>query len=306
MKMDLDQYMSSKRAHIADTLESLISADEAAARVLAESHLDELHSAARYSLSSGGKRIRSILVYAAAESVAPNQPTSLALDHAACAMEFIHSYSLIHDDLPAMDDDDLRRGKPSLHKAFDEATAILVGDGLQARAFELIAQSPGIEPEQKLRMVETLASTAGLRGMVGGQAIDIMAVNSNIDLQQLQTMHSLKTGALIRASLALGAIAVNAKPKQLVSLDEFGSHVGLAFQVVDDILDVEGSDESLGKTAGKDVEANKPTYVKLLGLEGAKKEAARLLDASLDALTGFDKSADTLREIAEYIVRRKN
>jgi geranylgeranyl pyrophosphate synthase len=205
-----------------------------------------------------------------------------------------------------MDDDDLRRGKPSLHKAFDEATAILVGDGFQARAFELLAQAPGIAPQQKLNMIETLATTAGLHGMVGGQAIDIMAVDSTMNVQQLQTMHSLKTGALIRASLALGAITANANPVQLASLDRFGSHVGLAFQVVDDILDVEGSNESLGKTAGKDAQTNKPTYVKLLGLEGAKTEAARLLDASIEALDGFGESADTLRQIAEYIVKRKH
>ncbi|MFT4824621.1 MAG: geranylgeranyl pyrophosphate synthase [Halioglobus sp.] len=306
MKPDLDEYMSSKRAHVASTLELLISADEAAARVLAQSHLDELHSAARYSLASGGKRVRSILVYAAAESISSDESTSVALDHAACAMELMHSYSLIHDDLPAMDDDDLRRGKPSLHKAFDEATAILVGDGFQARAFELLAQAPGIAPQQKLNMIETLATTAGLHGMVGGQAIDIMAVDSTMNVQQLQTMHSLKTGALIRASLALGAITANANPVQLASLDRFGSHVGLAFQVVDDILDVEGSNESLGKTAGKDAQTNKPTYVKLLGLEGAKTEAARLLDASIEALDGFGESADTLRQIAEYIVKRKH
>jgi geranylgeranyl pyrophosphate synthase len=227
-----------------------------------------------------------------------------AAEAAATALELIHTYSLIHDDLPAMDDDDMRRGRPSLHRAYDEATAILVGDGLHARAFELLADAPGLSATQKVKMVKVLAQAAGMEGMVGGQYIDIQATNSDMSLAELQAMHSLKTGALIRASVALGGIVAGASDEQLAALDEYGVHIGLAFQVVDDILDVESDSETLGKTAGKDHEANKPTYVKLLGLEGAKGEARRLLQAALDALADFGDSADHLRDLARYIVER--
>jgi geranylgeranyl pyrophosphate synthase len=257
----------------------------------------------RYSLDAGPKRIRPALCYCAANIISPKSNT-VSTNNAASAVELIHTYSLIHDDLPAMDDDDMRRGKPSLHKAYDEATAILVGDGLQARAFELIADAKDISAEQKVRMVKVLANAAGMEGMVGGQYIDIQGTNSDMTLEELREMHSLKTGALIRASLALGGIAANASDTQLAALDDYGTHIGLAFQVVDDILDVEGDPETLGKTPGKDAEANKPTYVKLLGLEGAKAEARRLLEAALAALDGFGESADNLRELARYIVER--
>ena len=203
-----------------------------------------------------------------------------------------------------MDDDDLRRGKPSLHKAYNEATAILVGDGLQARAFELLADAPGLGAEQKVRMLKVLAKAAGPNGMVGGQFIDIQATNIDMGLAELQNMHALKTGALIRASLALGGIAARASEEQLAALDDYGRHIGLAFQVVDDILDVVGDTATLGKTRGKDDEANKATYVKMMGLEGARQEAQRLLEAALAALEGFGESADHLRELARYIVER--
>lgn len=267
------------------------------------SELSGLFEAARYSVKDGGKRVRPLLVSLSLHSVA-GANTSPAEDHLTCAIELIHTYSLIHDDLPAMDDDDLRRGKPSLHKAYDEATAILVGDGLQARAFELLADAPGLSAEQRISMVKVLAKAAGPAGMVGGQFIDIQATNSDMTLDALKAMHSLKTGALIRASLALGGIAAGASEQQLAALDEYGSHIGLAFQVVDDILDVEGDTATLGKTQGKDSEANKPTYVKLLGLAGAKAEAERLLQAALAALVSFGDSADHLRDLARYIVER--
>jgi geranylgeranyl pyrophosphate synthase len=266
--------------------------------------LNRVLEACIYALSNGGKRVRPTLAHAAAQAIGASP--NLNIDSIAAAVEIIHTYSLIHDDLPAMDDDDLRRGKPSLHKAFDEATAILVGDGLQARAFELLCDAEDFSAEQKVAMVKVLSAAAGIRGMVGGQAIDIAAVDSDMDLEQLQTMHALKTGALIRASLALGGIAAEATEEQLAALDEYGTHIGLAFQVVDDILDVEGDTETLGKTRGKDSEANKPTYVKLMGLDGAKAEARRLLDAALDALDDFGDSADHLRDLARYIVERKN
>jgi farnesyl diphosphate synthase/geranylgeranyl diphosphate synthase type II len=216
----------------------------------------------------------------------------------------IHTYSLVHDDLPAMDDDDLRRGKPSLHKAYDEATAILVGDGLQAQAFELVANAVGLSTEQKVAAIRVLAAAAGPAGMVGGQYIDIQATNSDMLIDQLQAMHSLKTGAMIRASLALGGIATGASAAQLSALDEYGAYIGLAFQVVDDILDVEGDTATLGKTGGKDGKANKPTYVKLMGLEGAKAEAQRLLADALRTLDNFGESATALRDLAKYIVER--
>lgn len=265
--------------------------------------LSELIMAARYSLENGGKRIRPLLVALAARAVGAINPPE-AEDHLTCAIELIHTYSLIHDDLPAMDDDDLRRGRPSLHKAYDEATAILVGDGLQARAFELLAEAPGVSDAQRIAMIRALASAAGLRGMVGGQFIDIQATDTDLALTELQGMHALKTGALIRAALALGGIAAGADGQQLSALDAYGKHIGLAFQVVDDILDVEGDSQTLGKTQGKDGEANKPTYVKLLGLAGAKSEARRLLEEALRALDGFGESADLLRELARYIVAR--
>jgi geranylgeranyl pyrophosphate synthase len=266
--------------------------------------LEHLQPAIHHALQAGGKRVRPLLVYAAGHAVTTSSQSNTALEGAACAIELIHTYSLIHDDLPAMDDDDLRRGKPSLHKAYDEATAILVGDGLQARAFELLADAPGLSAEQRIAMVKVLAAAAGPRGMVGGQFIDIQATNSDMTLAQLQAMHSLKTGALIRASLALGGIAAGANEQQLSALDEYGAHIGLAFQVVDDILDVEGDSATLGKTQGKDEEANKPTYVKLMGLDGAKAEARRLLEEALAALEAFGESADLLRDLARYIVAR--
>lgn len=278
-------------------------ADQATASPDLGETLDAITQADQYALTNGGKRIRPVMVYAAAHALGQKGPRT-DLDHIACALEMIHSYSLVHDDLPAMDDDDLRRGKASLHKAFDEATAILVGDGLQARAFKLLADAPGLSAERRIAMVRALAAAAGSRGMVGGQFIDIHATNSDMTLEQLQAMHALKTGALIRASLALGGIAAGAAQEQLSALDEYGTHIGLAFQVVDDILDVEGDTETLGKTQGKDGEANKPTYVKLMGLDGAKAEARRLLQAGLDALGGFGPPADHLRNLARYIVER--
>jgi geranylgeranyl pyrophosphate synthase len=270
--------------------------------LIANSH-GTLHEACKYALTNGGKRIRPLLVSLAALAVGGSTNNSI---NAACALELIHTYSLIHDDLPAMDDDDLRRGKPTLHKAFDEATAILAGDGLQARAFELLADAPGLSAEQRIKMVKTLASAAGPDGMVGGQAIDIGAVNRDMTLTQLQTMHAMKTGALIRAALALGGIAADASEEQLAALDKYGSHIGLAFQVIDDILDVESDTATLGKTQGKDSEANKPTYVKLLGLDGARAEAERLLEAALAALGSFGESADQLRDLAHFIIERKS
>jgi len=265
--------------------------------------LDQISRASLYALTNGGKRIRSILVYSAAKATGRNR-ASVELDYTACAVEMIHSYSLVHDDLPAMDDDDFRRGKPSCHKAFDVATAILAGDALQTRAFELLAIAPGFSDKQRVSLIRTLAAASGIHGMVGGQAIDIASVNQALDINQLQAMHALKTGALIRASVACGGIAASATKEQLRNLDTYARNIGLAFQIVDDIIDVEGTTESLGKTQGKDEMANKATYVKLLGLDGAKAEAQRMLKNSISALEGFDDKADHLRSVARYIVGR--
>ncbi|WP_238946935.1 polyprenyl synthetase family protein [Seongchinamella unica] len=293
MTNTLDGLLGSFRARLNDDLAALWEPFDSAA--------SGMSAPGRYATSNGGKQVRPTLYFAAWNAMADSSPADTA---PALALELIHTYSLIHDDLPAMDDDDMRRGKPSLHKAYDEATAILVGDGLQARAFELIADAPELSAEQKVRMIKVLAQASGFEGMVGGQYIDIQAVDSDMTLEELRAMHEMKTGALIRASLALGGIAANATEAQLAALDEYGRNIGLAFQVVDDILDVEGDPETLGKTQGKDAEANKPTYVKLLGLDGAKAEAQRLLDEAIAALDSFGESADMLRELARYIVGR--
>lgn len=280
-----------------------IAANQATAAAGMGEALDTIIQAYAYVLTNGGKRIRPTLVYAAARAVGHNGH-STGLDDVACALEMIHTYSLIHDDLPAMDDDDLRRGRPSCHKAFNEAAAILAGDALQAQAFELLADASGFRPLQRVTLIKALAKAAGLQGMVGGQAMDIKATDTDLSLQQLQSMHACKTGAIIRAALTMGGIAADASAEQLSALDAYGGHIGLAFQVVDDILDVEGNTQTLGKTQGKDSEANKPTYVSLMGLSGAKQESQRLLQQALEALGTFTDTADPLRALAHYIVSR--
>ncbi|MEE4662002.1 MAG: farnesyl diphosphate synthase, partial [Halieaceae bacterium] len=227
-----------------------------------------------------------------------------ALDYVACAAEMVHAYSLVHDDLPAMDDDDLRRGQPTTHKAFDEATAILVGDGLQARALELLTDAPGLDADTRIALVRTLSAAAGLRGMVGGQAIDMGAVERQIDVDHLETMHGLKTGALIRASVMMGGLAAGASDEELSALDDYADAIGLAFQVCDDILDATGDSETLGKQAGADAAHHKPTYVSLQGLTGAEEKAASLLADAQGALDLFENRAFLLAEIADYIVHR--
>jgi len=260
-----------------------------------------LHEAMRYATFNGGKRVRPLLVYAA--GIAAGGALEV-MDRAACAVELIHSYSLVHDDLPAMDDDDLRRGKPTCHRAYDEATAILVGDALQSMAFELLCEGDGTDLERRLAMVRILARASGSRGMVGGQALDIDAVGRSMTLPELENMHIHKTGALIRASIQLGALSAGAGEELLGPLDRYAKAVGLAFQIQDDILDVVADTHTLGKTRGKDEAANKPTYTSLLGLEGAREKAAELLDEALGALSGFGPEAGHLRELARYVVER--
>ena len=262
-----------------------------------------LHDAMRYSTLGGGKRVRAMLVFGAGE-VSRADPARLRV--AAAAVEMIHAYSLIHDDLPCMDDDVLRRGKPTCHVEFDEATALLAGDALQSLAFQLLAEYRlSDSPENQLRMLQLCAVACGSRGMAGGQAIDLDAVGRSLTLPELEFMHIHKTGALIRASVVLGAHCGSAlRPEQIEHLDRYAKCVGLAFQVVDDILDEEGSADRLGKTAGKDRERAKPTYTSLMGLPEAKRFAAELLSDAREALSAFDESADRLRQLADFIVHR--
>jgi geranylgeranyl diphosphate synthase type II len=260
----------------------------------------------RYSVTNGGKRVRPLLVYAACEALGGNAEHA---NGAACAVELIHAYSLVHDDLPAMDDDDLRRGLPTTHKAFDEACAILAGDGLQTLAFSVLTdkQLTPQDPDTRLKMVAALAHAAGPAGMVGGQAIDLGSVGLKLDQTALAFMHRHKTGALIEASVRLGALASGDPTQvQLDSLQIYARAVGLAFQVQDDILDVESDTATLGKRQGADIARDKPTYPALLGLEEAKHYALELRDQALVALRPFDAAAEPLRALARYIVERRN
>ena len=263
-----------------------------------------LHEAMRYAALGDGKRIRPVLVYAAGKALGQSGP---CLDAPACAVELVHAYSLVHDDLPAMDDDDLRRGRPTCHKLFGEATAILAGDALQTLAFEVLARGSGeIPAAARLEMVMHLARATGSRGMAGGQAMDLAACGKELDLPTLENIHIHKTGALIRASLRLGALcAPDADPAQVEDLDHFSKCVGLAFQVQDDILDLEGDTATLGKTSGKDLLQEKATYPALMGLEAAREKARELCEDALRSLDGFGGEADPLRAIADFIVHRE-
>ncbi|MGZ0076610.1 (2E,6E)-farnesyl diphosphate synthase [Methylomonas sp. EFPC1] len=263
-----------------------------------------LHQAMRYSVLDGGKRTRPLLTYATGQALGLSEDL---LDAQACAVEFIHVYSLIHDDLPAMDNDDLRRGKPTCHKAYDEATAILAGDALQALAFDILANDSAIQAgaEARVKMIAALTRASGSQGMVGGQAIDLGSVGRKLTLPELENMHIHKTGALIRASVNLAALS---KPDLDVDvakkLDHYAKCIGLSFQVKDDILDVESDTATLGKTQGKDVDNDKPTYPALLGMAGAKEKAQELHEQAVASLAGFGSEADLLRDLSLYIIER--
>lgn len=266
----------------------------------------KLHQAMRYSTLDGGKRMRPLLTYATGKAL--NIPEA-ALDGPACAVEFIHVYSLIHDDLPAMDNDDLRRGKPTCHIAFDHATAILAGDALQALAFEVLANDPSItaSPENRLKMLTVLAKAGGSQGMVGGQAIDLDSVGRKITLPELENMHIHKTGALIRASVQLATLAkTDLDPRIAEQLDHYAKCIGLSFQVKDDILDEESDTATLGKTQGKDKNNDKPTYPALLGMAEAKQKALDLHERALECLKNFGPEADLLRDLSLYIIERSH
>ena len=270
----------------------------------AERHPFQLHTAMRYACLGAGKRVRPLLIYAT--GLATGQDLR-QLDGIACAVEMIHVYSLIHDDLPCMDDDDLRRGKPTCHKAFDEATAVLAGDALQALAFYVLSHDPDMTPDAaiRLKIIAALASAAGSHGMAGGQAIDLASVGKRLSIAELEAMHIFKTGALIRASVVMAASnQPDLDAAKLRALDHYAKCVGLAFQIRDDILDVEGDTATLGKLAGADNALDKPTFPDTIGLAASKERARDLSEEALSQLAGFGPESDALRDIARYIVDR--
>jgi len=293
---DLDAYLSSRTQRINDALESILKISGRTDRIL---------EAMKYSLMAGGKRIRPILCMAATETAGGDAENAVA---AACALEMIHTYSLIHDDLPAIDNDVLRRGKPTCHVAFDEATAILAGDALLTLAFQTLSSVEFDNPKQAatwLRVIELISHAAGYCGMIQGQMIDIASEGSRLTLADLQSMHRLKTGALIEASLSSGAVIGGLDANRIKMLEIYAQNIGLAFQVTDDILNVEGDPEMMGKAVGTDKLRNKATYPSLLGIQESKKFAKELIKNALEALASFDKKAEPLRAIANYIVARK-
>lgn len=262
----------------------------------------QLIDAMRYSTLGGGKRLRALLVYATGEALGADLTV---LDAPASAIEMIHAYSLVHDDMPIMDNDDLRRGRPTCHKAYNESTALLVGDALQSLAFEVLCTNT-LSPSQQSNMVKILAQRAGMFGMAGGQAIDLESVGQPLDLDQLQSMHQLKTGALIRASVQLGALAApqTVSNTTLTILDSFANVIGLAFQVQDDVLDVITDTKTLGKPQGADIILNKPTYPALLGIDAAQKKATDLIDNALIILDDLPYDTDILAALAQFVVKR--
>ena len=265
---------------------------------------DTLHEAMSYVSVGGGKRFRPLLVAAAARLGAADTE---ALSQAMAAIEYVHVYSLVHDDMPEMDNDSLRRGKPTCHVQYDQATALLVGDALQTLAFDVLSRPVNLPAAQQLQRVQVLARASGSEGMAGGQGIDLANVGKDLSLAQLQHMHGLKTGALIRAAVALGGLSCSdVSDGLLADLDVYADKLGLAFQVIDDVLDCEQDTATLGKTAGKDEEANKPTYVKLLGLEGARTQAISLAEEAKAAVATYGDAAAALLGLADYVIKRNH
>lgn len=264
-----------------------------------------LKTAMHYAATGGGKRVRPLLIYATASLAGKELDQVAGIDACAVSLELFHTYSLVHDDLPCMDNDDLRRGRPTVHKAFDEASALLVGDALQTMAFQLIAQS-ALNDSQKVQVITSLSTAGGMAGMAGGQAIDLASVGKQLTQNELELMHRLKTGALLRTAVQIGAIAINLNEQEKKSLDKFASALGLAFQVVDDVLDASSDSRTLGKTAGKDAAANKPTFVSLMGLDGAREFTRKLHQEALDSLGIWGDNADLLRAIASKVVSRES
>jgi geranylgeranyl pyrophosphate synthase len=292
---DFSQWMQSRKRRVENALDKALAIPVA--------HTSQLNSAMRYSTLSGGKRLRALMVYAAGEAlgVTPN-----LLDSPACAVEMIHAYSLVHDDMPAMDDDNLRRGKPTCHKIYGEAIALLTGDALQSLAFETLCNDH-FSPRQQINMIKVLAQHSGSIGMAGGQAIDLESVGQQLDLTTLENMHQLKTGSLIQASVMLGAISSSkSTPQVFTSLTSYAAAVGLAFQVQDDVLDVVANTSTLGKTQGADAAHNKPTYPALMGLTAAQQKANDLIDKSLAILADLPYDTHTLSVLAQFVVQRQH
>ncbi len=292
--MTLNDYLTGLQQAIEKTLDRWVPAETTAP--------ENIHKAMRYSLFAGGKRIRPVLCIAAAQAVSD---APVGIEDAACTLELIHTYSLIHDDLPALDNDDLRRGRPTCHKVFGDAMAILAGDALLTFAFEVLAGLPHAGAERRIRLVKELASAAGtVGGMIAGQVHDIEGENQRPTAHLLERIHRAKTGALLRASVRMGAIYAGADEDQLAALSRYGEHIGLSFQIVDDILDVEQSSEQLGKTAGKDAQQHKITFPAVYGLERSREMAEQERLSAHTALRPFDERAGRLRELADLIVRR--
>lgn len=295
---DFKQWSMSIQARMEEVLDGYLPAIHIAPQ--------RLHEAMRYSILGGGKRVRALLAYAAAEFCQKQVAQLNQTDAAAAAVEMIHAYSLVHDDMPCMDDDDLRRGKPSCHKQYDDATALLVGDALQSLAFQTIsAVETGVSLRHQLAMVNILALASGSRGMAGGQAIDLDSVGQQLSQTELEHMHIHKTGALIRAAVLLGGYSAgDADDARISAIDHYAQNIGLAFQVVDDILDSEADTATLGKTAGKDAMSNKPTYVTILGLPRAKELAQELYNRAIEPLAAYGDEAKRLQQLAQFITQR--
>ncbi|RUM35996.1 MAG: polyprenyl synthetase family protein [Desulfobulbus sp.] len=297
--MDIKKYLHEKQLLVLQALDELM--------LSPEGDFADHVTCMRYSLFVGGKRVRPILCLAAGACISEEQDIERRLLPVACALECIHTYSLIHDDLPAMDNDDLRRGHPTCHKKFGEAEAILAGDGLLTYAFDLLsnpAHARGLSDSTRLAIVHTVAGAAGSLGMVGGQALDMAGEGKQLSFDQLKTIHRHKTGALITASVLSGALGAGADADQLKAMQVFGDNIGLAFQIVDDLLDVISTTEELGKTAGSDARNNKATYPAFFGVDKTREMAEQAVQRSLDALSMFNRSADPLRALARYIVDR--
>jgi geranylgeranyl diphosphate synthase type II len=293
--MILEEYLFEKRQLIDSTLERYLPPEH--------QYPEVIFRAMRYSVLNGGKRLRPVLTLAACEAVGGDCQVALPT---ACAIEFIHAYSLIHDDLPAMDDDDLRRGKPTNHKVFGEAIAILAGDALQALAFETIAETKGVEAKILVEVVRKIASAAGVGGMVVGQVADVISEGKQIDIDALEFIHKHKTGALIEASVVVGGLLGGGSAEQVNALSLYGSKVGLAFQIADDILDIEGEEAKLGKRTGGDTQKQKLTYPSVFGLSESKNLAQKAVEEAINSLAAFDERADPLRLLAHFIVDRES
>ena len=294
---DLKGYLTDKKAIVDKALREYFPQPEGPA--------SDVIRAMRYSLFAGGKRLRPILCMAGSEAVGGSGTDVLPV---ACSLELIHTYSLIHDDLPAMDDDDLRRGKPTNHKVFGEAVAMLAGDGLLTEAFHLITAeelSDHIPPRAILKVIRMIARAAGYGGMVGGQVVDIQWEGKTADFPVVEYIHTHKTGAMITASVTSGAMLAGGDESQLQAITSYGEKIGLAFQIADDILDIVGDSEAMGKTAGADEQKGKMTYPSVLGLEKSKKMQSELVNSAVDSLKEFDRGAEPLRQIAQYIIERK-